>query len=280
MTANGNVVLEEEVDVDYVPTEKEIQEYAEWLGMNLDEDGELLWIAREGLMAPLPKPWKPCQSSANEIFYFNFETGESVWDHPVDEHFRTMYREAKEARAAQPARVLTLGASLQDDGALAVTCTNMAGDELVVLPVKPKRRVRTLAEAISAELKVPKRVLRLVLPDGTLLADVYQEARLSSLAPLFGFPLEASGEGKEGKEGKDHEKKESKLERRARKKERKEAPRPPDLPELPMHTGTLGKATSTQLPPLEPGDVQRRLAKLERQCAKFEAPCLVPELRA
>lgn len=25
---------------------------------------------------------------SNEMYYFNFETGESVWDHPCDEHYR------------------------------------------------------------------------------------------------------------------------------------------------------------------------------------------------
>merc|ERR1711972_1051167 len=96
--AASNVVLDEHVDPDYDPTEKEIEEYAEWLGMDLDKDEDLFWIARRGLKAPLPKPWKPCQSEDQEIFYFNFETGESVWDHPCDDHYRQMYQETKAKR--------------------------------------------------------------------------------------------------------------------------------------------------------------------------------------
>lgn len=38
----------------------EIIEYAKFLGMDLYEDKDLFWIAREGLKAPLPGPWKPC----------------------------------------------------------------------------------------------------------------------------------------------------------------------------------------------------------------------------
>ena len=46
-------------------------------GMDLIADRDLFWIARAGLKAPLPKPWKPCETSVdNDIFYFNFETGE------------------------------------------------------------------------------------------------------------------------------------------------------------------------------------------------------------
>jgi hypothetical protein len=28
------------------------------------------------------------QAPKGEIYYFNFSTGESIWDHPCDEHFR------------------------------------------------------------------------------------------------------------------------------------------------------------------------------------------------
>ncbi|ORZ40410.1 hypothetical protein BCR44DRAFT_1386408 [Catenaria anguillulae PL171] len=55
----ADTVLEEVFDPNYEPTQKEIDEYAEFLGMNLEEDADLLWIAREGLKAPLPDAWKP-----------------------------------------------------------------------------------------------------------------------------------------------------------------------------------------------------------------------------
>ena len=36
----------------------EIIGYAEFLGMDLEEDADLLYIAEEGLKAPVPEPWK------------------------------------------------------------------------------------------------------------------------------------------------------------------------------------------------------------------------------
>ena len=69
-------VLEEEIDENYEPTEAEIVEYATWLGMDLEADKELFWVAREGLKAPLPPDWKPCKSPDGEIYYFNFYNGE------------------------------------------------------------------------------------------------------------------------------------------------------------------------------------------------------------
>ena len=44
-------------------------EYAAWLGLDPAADGDLLWIAREGLKAPLPEEWRPCRNDAGELFY-------------------------------------------------------------------------------------------------------------------------------------------------------------------------------------------------------------------
>ena len=37
----------------------EVTEYARMLGIDPDEEPGLLWIAKEGLEAPLPQHWKP-----------------------------------------------------------------------------------------------------------------------------------------------------------------------------------------------------------------------------
>ena len=87
-----SIILEEEIDPNYVPSQDEIDEYAKWLGMDLVQDKDLQWIAREGLKAPLPQHWKPCKTTdTDEIYYFNFSSGESTWDHPCDEYYRTLY---------------------------------------------------------------------------------------------------------------------------------------------------------------------------------------------
>lgn len=31
----------------------------------------------------------------NDIYYFNFQTGESTWDHPCDDYYRKLYAEEK-----------------------------------------------------------------------------------------------------------------------------------------------------------------------------------------
>lgn len=97
--AADSIVLEEEIDPNYVPSEEEVIEYAKWLGMDLEKDKDLYWIAREGLMAPLPKSWKPCKTKDTEdIYYFNFSTGESTWDHPCDGYYKRLYEEEKKKK--------------------------------------------------------------------------------------------------------------------------------------------------------------------------------------
>jgi centrosomal protein CEP164 len=58
----GFEILEEELDEDYEPSPEEIEEYAKYLGMDMNKDSNLFYIAKEGLKAPLPGPWKPCKS--------------------------------------------------------------------------------------------------------------------------------------------------------------------------------------------------------------------------
>lgn len=90
----GFSILEEQMDEKYEPTQQEIKDYAEWLGI-AEGDTDLLWIARQGLKTPLPKPWRPCEASSGEIFFYNPLTGASQWDHPCDEELRQVYLKEK-----------------------------------------------------------------------------------------------------------------------------------------------------------------------------------------
>eukprot|EP01012_Entosiphon_sulcatum_P011667 TRINITY_DN1715_c0_g1_i1.p1 TRINITY_DN1715_c0_g1~~TRINITY_DN1715_c0_g1_i1.p1 ORF type:complete len:876 (+),score=136.43 TRINITY_DN1715_c0_g1_i1:50-2677(+) len=81
---------------EYEPSEQEIAEYCEWLGMDPDSDKQLTWIAREALKAPLPTNWKICYTEDREVYYFNVRTGESIWDHPMDSYYKDLFRQEKE----------------------------------------------------------------------------------------------------------------------------------------------------------------------------------------
>eukprot|EP00759_Apiculatamorpha_spiralis_P000432 PhF_6_TR10099/c0_g1_i1/m.15715 len=94
-----SMVLDDTHDPNYRPSTEELHEYAQWLGMDPELDKELMWVAEEGLKAPLPKDWRPCKTDSGEIYYFNFRSGESIWDHPMDEFYKAKFQEEKEKLA-------------------------------------------------------------------------------------------------------------------------------------------------------------------------------------
>lgn len=85
---------------DYVPDPDEVREYATMLGFELPGDEDLLYIAEEGLKAPLPPGWRAVGTSAGEVYYCNVQTKETFWEHPMDEHFKQRFLEAKKAKLA------------------------------------------------------------------------------------------------------------------------------------------------------------------------------------
>ena len=74
-------------------------EYADYIGINLEEDKDLFYLAKEGLKAPLPADWKPCQNREGKIYYFNFKTKQSQWEHPCDEHYKRLYQELRKKKS-------------------------------------------------------------------------------------------------------------------------------------------------------------------------------------
>ncbi|XP_076854571.1 uncharacterized protein LOC143509598 [Brachyhypopomus gauderio] len=88
------LILEE--DENYLPSEQDIHDFARQIGIDPEREPELLWLAREVAVAPLPPEWKPCQDVTGEVYYFNFSTGQSTWDHPCDEHYRQLVAQERE----------------------------------------------------------------------------------------------------------------------------------------------------------------------------------------
>lgn len=56
--------------------------------MELPEDEDLLWLAKEGLQVALPPGWKPYQNAANDLFYVNVEQNLLQVEHPLDEVYQ------------------------------------------------------------------------------------------------------------------------------------------------------------------------------------------------
>jgi hypothetical protein len=77
---------------------------AKFLGMNLQTDSQLLWIAQEALLAKLPegcapallvrpqrltpRRWTEQRTDDGAVFFHHRGSGRSSWEHPKDAYFR------------------------------------------------------------------------------------------------------------------------------------------------------------------------------------------------
>ncbi|NXG39025.1 CE164 protein, partial [Dromaius novaehollandiae] len=150
------LILEEDYDETYIPSEQEIQDFAREIGIDPEKEPELMWLAREGIVAPLPPEWKPCQDITGDIYYFNFANGQSTWDHPCDDHYRELVIQEREKLLVQ--------------GKLKKKEKKKKKDK------KDKKEKQSLKQASSS---------------GALLAPV--QAPLGNLAPLRGLVDSAAG---------------------------------------------------------------------------------------
>ncbi|KAF5394975.1 hypothetical protein PHET_09080 [Paragonimus heterotremus] len=90
-TLSHAIILSE--NCDQSPNDEEIKLYADSIGIDLHKEPELIWLAKEGISAPVPKGWQVLQDENNQIFYYNSASGQSLWEHPLDEFYRNQVRQ-------------------------------------------------------------------------------------------------------------------------------------------------------------------------------------------
>ncbi|XP_066603229.1 centrosomal protein of 164 kDa [Prorops nasuta] len=97
----ATLVCKEVFDETSQPTEEEVLDYARRLEIDPDAEPHLLDLARQGLMAALPKGWVPCLIEAtNKCYYYNATTGSTSWEHPLDAVYKDLVKNAR-AKARQ-----------------------------------------------------------------------------------------------------------------------------------------------------------------------------------
>jgi len=48
------------------------------------------WLVDKAMSAPLPKGWLEAEDDQGRPYFFNEQSNQTQWDHPLDEHFRAM----------------------------------------------------------------------------------------------------------------------------------------------------------------------------------------------
>ncbi|CAG5133222.1 unnamed protein product, partial [Candidula unifasciata] len=154
MMVNDQLILEEDYDENYEPTENEIIEYAASIGIDFDKEPQLLWIAREGINAPLPENWRPCQTPTGDVYYFNFQTGKSIWDHPCDEFYRNMVINERKKQDQDKNSSTKKKTKEKDEGKKKKQ--NAEVDELKPLTKAPGQKLNPLVPPLESSMGIPQ----------------------------------------------------------------------------------------------------------------------------
>eukprot|EP01017_Pseudomicrothorax_dubius_P044270 TRINITY_DN7467_c0_g1_i3.p1 TRINITY_DN7467_c0_g1~~TRINITY_DN7467_c0_g1_i3.p1 ORF type:complete len:599 (+),score=172.45 TRINITY_DN7467_c0_g1_i3:64-1860(+) len=200
-----SILLEEEIDENFEPTPEEINEYAKMLGMSLPFDNDLLWIVREGLKAPLPPDWKICQSRTGDVYYINLSTSEKTYEHPCDEHYRTIYLREK--------------AKKQSGKGIGESQVTMKDSRLVEKPQLNSLKLKTLQPLPSLQSNLaPAAPIHSISQQTSLVAPVKMKPKVDD--PLLKLEKEKKlGKYREEKEAEFSKKKEE-IERYAEERQR------------------------------------------------------------
>ncbi|XP_012150119.2 centrosomal protein 164 [Megachile rotundata] len=98
----ATILCREVFDETSHPSNEEVLDYARRLGIDPDAEPHLLVLAREGLMAALPKGWKPCYHEASGAwYYYQASTGTTTWEHPLDAVYKQLVKQARAGNTRQ-----------------------------------------------------------------------------------------------------------------------------------------------------------------------------------
>ncbi|EEY67937.1 uncharacterized protein PITG_18352 [Phytophthora infestans T30-4] len=78
-----------------------LRDHARSLGVDPDSESYLLSLVQEALLAELPPDWEQGETEDGTLYYFNSSTEESIWEHPLDAHYRELIQLRKDEHAAQ-----------------------------------------------------------------------------------------------------------------------------------------------------------------------------------
>jgi len=82
--------------------EADLREYGKTLGVDVEEDADLLWLVHEAFIASLPPSWTEYYDEDGRVYFYNQVTKESSWSHPMDKVFKELIELVKAVRAEQP----------------------------------------------------------------------------------------------------------------------------------------------------------------------------------
>ncbi|RLN98638.1 hypothetical protein BBJ28_00018371 [Nothophytophthora sp. Chile5] len=84
-----------------------LRDHAKSLGVDLDAESYLLPLVQEALLAELPADWEQGETEDGTLYYFNPTTEESIWEHPLDAHYRELIKTKQKEHVEETPAVST-----------------------------------------------------------------------------------------------------------------------------------------------------------------------------
>ncbi|XP_076237979.1 centrosomal protein 164 isoform X2 [Calliopsis andreniformis] len=153
----ATIVCREVFDETSHPSNEEVLEYARRLGIDPDAEPHLLELAREGLMAALPKGWLPCLHEGS-CYYYQPSTGITTWEHPLDAVYKELVQQARAGNARQ--------LSVEEDSK--TTAKDLESHEEATLPKETSSAKETLksnSKSIPPPTRIPTKLTPLKKSD-------------------------------------------------------------------------------------------------------------------
>jgi hypothetical protein len=95
MERTGKHLAEQSLDSDSETDLAEVYEYAKYLGMDVQAEPELLFIAKYAMEADVPTGWTACLDASGTEYFCDLKTGTTQYQHPMDSKYIEMYQSLK-----------------------------------------------------------------------------------------------------------------------------------------------------------------------------------------
>jgi len=124
----------------------DVLEYAVYLGMDLKEDIDLLYIADEALQAEDPEGWDQAESPNGDVYYIHTITQQVLWQHPLDYNYQQKYLKTKAGEADDDVALMPSPSS---------AANSAAGAPPMPLPKAPESRQQGTGQNLPASSSSP-----------------------------------------------------------------------------------------------------------------------------
>jgi len=85
--------------MDPIERAADVKEMAEYMGVDVDKEMHLVWVAKLAVIESLPEGWEETAAADGRALYVNHADGSSTEDHPLDAYFREMLERERGKRA-------------------------------------------------------------------------------------------------------------------------------------------------------------------------------------